>query len=26
LAQLMSQVVWSVVTSYPKTGVSQSKR
>jgi hypothetical protein len=26
LAQLMSQVVWSVVTSYPKTGVSQNKR
>ncbi|WP_216350732.1 hypothetical protein [Hydrogenophaga sp. A37] len=26
LAQLMSQVVWSVVTSYPKTGVAQNKR
>ncbi|MGM9427159.1 hypothetical protein [Hydrogenophaga sp. MI9] len=25
LARLMSQVIWSVVTSYPKTGVAQSK-
>lgn len=25
LASLMSEVVWSVVTSYPKTGVAQSK-
>lgn len=25
LARLMSEVVWSVVTNYPKTGVAQSK-
>jgi len=25
LARLMSEVVWSVVTNYPKTGVAQNK-